>query len=75
MSHSSERILTLKESRIFKSLDLCELELGDWRDFHKDNKLTLKVYFTDDENEDKQFLVQEEIETIMLLGDNHHLHK
>ena len=58
MPHSSERILTLKESIIFKSLDLCELVLEDWRGFYKDNKLTLKVYFTDDENEDKQFLVE-----------------
>ena len=56
MSRSTESILTFKESRIFKSPNLCELALKDWRDFYKDKKLTLKVYFIDDENEDKQFL-------------------
>ena len=55
MSHSLESILTFKESRVLRSPDLCELALEDWRDFYKDNKLTLIVYFTDDENEDNNF--------------------
>ena len=75
MSHSLESILTFKESRILRSPDLCELAFEDWRDFCKDNKLTIKVYLTNDENEYKQFFVEEGIEVIMLLGDNHHLHK
>ena len=61
---SPESIPTFKESRIFKSRDLCEQALDDWYDFYKDNKPTLKVYFTKDENEDKQFLVAEGIEVI-----------
>ena len=34
---SPESIPTFKESRIFKSPDLCELALDDWHDFYKDN--------------------------------------
>ena len=61
-TNSSESIPTFKESRIFKSRDLCEIALNDWHDFYKDNNPTLKIYFTKDENEDKQFLVVEGIE-------------
>jgi len=61
---SPESIPTFKESRIFKSRDLCEIALEDWYDFYKDNNPTLKVYFTKDENEDKQFLAVEGIEVI-----------
>jgi hypothetical protein len=61
---SPESIPTFKESRIFKSLDLCEIALDDWHDFYKDNNPTLEVYFTKDENEDKQFLVVEGVEVI-----------
>ena len=61
---SLESIPTFKESRIFKSQDLCEIALEDWHNFYKDNNPTLKVYFTKDENEDKQFLVVEGIEAI-----------
>ena len=59
---SPESIPKFKESRIFKSRDLCEIALEDWKDFYKDNNPTLKVYFTKDEKEDKQFLVVEELE-------------
>ena len=59
---SPESIPTFKESRIFKSRDLCEIALDDWHDFYKDNNPTLKVYFTKNEKEDKQFLVVEETE-------------
>ena len=45
---SLESIPTFKESRIFKSQDLCEIALEDWHDFYKDNNPTLKVYFTKD---------------------------
>ena len=61
---SPESIPTFKESRIFKSRDLCEIALDDWHDFYKDNNPTLKVYFNKDENEDKQFLVVEGVEVI-----------
>jgi len=61
---SPESIPTFKESRIFKSRDLCKIALEDWYDFYKDNNPTLKVYFTKDENKDKQFLVVEGIEVI-----------
>ena len=61
---SPESIPTFKESRIFKSRDLCEIALEDWYDFYKDNNPTPKVYFTKDENEDKQFLVVEGVEVI-----------
>ena len=61
---SPENIPIFKESRIFKSLDLCEIALDDWHDFYKDNNPTLKVYFNKDENEDKQFLVVEGVEVI-----------
>ena len=57
-----ESIPIFKESRIFKSRDLCEIALEDWQDIYKDNNPTLKVYFTKDEKEDKQFLVVEELE-------------
>ena len=46
----AESIPTFKESRIFKSSDLCELALDDLHDFYKNNKPALKVYFTKDEN-------------------------
>ena len=61
---SLESIPTFKESRIFKSPDLCELALDDWHDFYKDNNPALKVYFTKDENDNKQFLVVEGKEVI-----------
>ena len=61
---SLESIPTFKESRIFKSQDLCEIALEDWHNFYKDNNPTLKVYFNKDENEDKQFLVVEGVEVI-----------
>ena len=61
---SLESIPTFKESKIFKSRDLCEIALNDWHDFYKDNNPTLEVYFTKDENEDKQFLVVEGVEVI-----------
>ena len=59
---SPESIPIFNESRIFKSRDLCEVALDDWHDFYKDNHPTLKVYFTNDKKEDKQFLVVEEID-------------
>ncbi len=61
-TNSTESIPTFKQSRIFKSRDLCEIALEDWYYFYKDNNPTLKVYFTKDEKEDKQFLVVEELE-------------
>ena len=61
---SQGSIPTFKESKIFKSPDLCELALDDWHDFYKDNNPALQVYYTKDENEDKQFLVVEGIEII-----------
>ena len=59
---SPDGIPTFKETRIFKSRDLCEIALDDLHDFYQDNNPTLKVYFTKDGNEDKQFLVVEGIE-------------
>ena len=54
---SPESIPIFKGSRIFKSIDLCEIALDDWHDFYKHNNPTQKVYFTKGENEDKNFLV------------------
>ena len=58
---SPESIPTFKESRIFKSRDLCEIALDDWHDFYKDNNPNQKIYFTKDEKKNEQFLVVEEI--------------
>ena len=61
---SLESIPTFKESRIFKSPDLCETALDDLYDLYKDNNPALKIYFNKDEKEEKQFLVVEGIEVI-----------
>ena len=61
---SPESLPAFKESRIFKSPDLCEKALDDLYDFYKDNNPTLKIYFNKDEKADKQFLEVEGIEVI-----------
>ena len=61
---SPESLPSFKESRIFKSPDLCEIALDDWYDFYKENHSNSKVYFIRDEHEDKRLLVVEETEVI-----------
>ena len=59
-----ESIPTFKESKIFKSSDLCEIALDDWYDFYKESNLNSKVYFIKDEYDDKRLLVVEGTEVI-----------
>ena len=56
---SPESLPTFKESRIFKTSDLCETALDDLYDFYKDNNPALKIYFNKDEKEDKRILILE----------------